>query len=238
MKRLERAERLMAKWRIHYVDAIEDYCFFVKEIVDSSPKGFLLDACCGFDSSSIEEIASATRKIGLDVDPAALKKNRLLHQKVVGDLAVLPFKNNSYQGVCLHWGIEHIEDPLTALKEIYRVLKPGGRIVLMTTNTWNPFYFIARMTPHAFHQFVRKRLLELEGEETFKTYYRANTPFKIKKILRQAGFSKIELRYRGNPSVYAFSDITFYLGLLYEKMTDFPPLEKFKMFMVARGDKF
>jgi len=34
MKRLERAKRLMAKWNITFVDAIEDYRFFIKEALN------------------------------------------------------------------------------------------------------------------------------------------------------------------------------------------------------------
>ena len=237
MKRLERVQRLMKKWGITYVDAIEDYRSFIQEALEHSPSSLLLDACCGSDSSSIDGLNPFVHKIGFDVDTVALKKNTLLHHAVSGDLIALPFKNNSFQIVCLHWGIEHIQDPLAALQEIYRVLNPGGHVVLMTTNTWHPFYFLAKITPHSFHQFVRKKLLEIEDEEAFKTHYRANTPFQMKNVLHRAGFSKIELRYRSNPSVYAFSSISFYLGFLYEKITDFSWFKNFKMFMVACGEK-
>ena len=160
-----------------------------------------------------------------------------MNHVVAGNLATLPFKSSTFQVVCLHWGIEHIQDPLTALKETYRVLKPGGRVVMMTTNTQHPFYFFVKITPHSFHKFVRKKLLEIEDEEAFQTYYRANTPSQMNRILRQAGFSQVELRFRSNLSVYSFSSITFYMGLLYEKITDCCWLRNFKMFMVARGEK-
>ena len=236
MNRLDRAQKLMQRWGVEYVDAIEDYRFFIKETLDHS-QGLLLDGCCGSDSSSIKDIGSSIRKIGIDVDPVELKKNNLLNHVIAGNLATLPFKDNSFQVVCLHWGIEHIQDPSAALKETFGVLKPRGRVVMMTTNTWHPFYFLAKITPHSFHRFVRRKLLDLSDEEAFETHYRANTPLQMGGVLRKAGFSNIQLRYRSNPSVYAFSGITFYLGLLYEKTTDFSFLKNFKMFMVASGEK-
>ena len=237
MRRLEQAQRLMAKWGISYVDAIQDYRYFVSEALRSSSKSFLLDACCGADSSSIKGLNATGRNVGLDLNPASLKKNTCISDAVMGNLTALPFKNDSFQAVSLHWGIEHISRPLSALKEAYRVLKPGGRVVIMTTNIWSPFYFLAKITPHVFHKFVRKRLLETGEEGVCRTYYRANTPFKMKKLLRQAGFSKIALRYRGNPASFAFFTITFLLGLLYESITDFFIFKYLKMFIVSSGDK-
>ena len=45
---------------------------------------------------------------------------------VVGDIQRLPLKSESIDGVICHSVLEHVFEPQTAVREIYRVLKPGG----------------------------------------------------------------------------------------------------------------
>ena len=45
---------------------------------------------------------------------------------IVGDIHALPFADNSQDAIVCMSVLEHVEDPITATKELYRVLKPGG----------------------------------------------------------------------------------------------------------------
>lgn len=49
-------------------------------------------------------------------------------------LEALPFKSNSLDGVLLHHALEETVDPRVALREVTRVLTPGGRIVISGFN--------------------------------------------------------------------------------------------------------
>lgn len=49
---------------------------------------------------------------------------------IKADLCNLPFKNNTYDLILCNHVLEHIVDDIKALKEIYRVLKPGGKAIL------------------------------------------------------------------------------------------------------------
>ena len=45
---------------------------------------------------------------------------------IVGDIHALPFADDSQDAIVCMSVLEHVEDPITATKELYRVLKPGG----------------------------------------------------------------------------------------------------------------
>lgn len=48
------------------------------------------------------------------------------HPDIVGDIHQLPFADSSLDAVICLAVLEHVEEPAKAMKEIYRVLKPGG----------------------------------------------------------------------------------------------------------------
>ncbi len=50
---------------------------------------------------------------------------------VVGDAMALPFEDDSFDVYTISFGIRNVTDPQKALSEAYRVLKPGGRIIVL-----------------------------------------------------------------------------------------------------------
>lgn len=51
----------------------------------------------------------------------------------------LPFPEASFDGVLLNEVLEHVTDEVQALREIHRVLRPGGYLIVMSPNRWFPF---------------------------------------------------------------------------------------------------
>ncbi len=51
-------------------------------------------------------------------------------QCIVSDGCDMPLADNSADIVCANMFLHHIEEPVTAIKEMYRILKPGGRVFL------------------------------------------------------------------------------------------------------------
>jgi SAM-dependent methyltransferase len=83
---------------------------------------------------------------GIDIAPrlVARAKKNLEAKKIpliarVGDIRKLPYRTNSFDYIFTMGTIEHIPHPIDAMKEIYRVLKPGGRAVIGVPNKYEWF---------------------------------------------------------------------------------------------------
>ena len=95
----------------------------------------------------------------------------------------MPFKDNFFDVVVCAWVLEHLSDPNKAFKEIYRVLKPGGKVIFITPNALNYNVWLIRLIPDRFHDFLTKKLYNRQENDTFSKKYLINTPPKIDDLL-------------------------------------------------------
>lgn len=106
----------------------------------------LLDAGCGtglFSQAAVERGADVT---SLDVGPELLEQvaRKCESRRVVGDVAAMPFGDGEFDIVVNTEVIEHTPDPERAVRELVRVLAPGGTLVITTPNrVWHPAVSIA-----------------------------------------------------------------------------------------------
>lgn len=85
--------------------------------------------------------------VGLDISPKliALGKRKYPGLALVeGDAENLPFAAESLDGVLLSGLVHHFPDPRRLAKEVFRVLKPGGRFLAFDPNRMNPFMWLYR----------------------------------------------------------------------------------------------
>jgi len=92
--------------------------------------GRLLDLGCGVGHSYG---ALAPREtVGVDLEPEALAGQE--RETVVADMRALPFAASSFASVLSVHSIEHVPDPERVVREVARVLEPGGIAVFVTPN--------------------------------------------------------------------------------------------------------
>lgn len=147
-----------------------------------------LDVGCasGYMISEISKRFSATQYYGVDVYDQAIAyaKKKNPHIKFqVAPADKLPFKNNCMDLVLFYETIEHVEDPVKCLKEIKRVLKKGGRLILamdsgsllfrlvwlIWENTTGSVWKGAHL--HPFHHSELERLIERSGFEVNDKFF-------------------------------------------------------------------
>jgi SAM-dependent methyltransferase len=94
------------------------------------PPGKVLDLGCGV-GHSYEELAPRVT-VGVDVEPSVLEGQQ--RETRVADMRDLPFADGTFASVLSVQSIEHVPDAESVLKEVVRVLEPGGRAVFVTPN--------------------------------------------------------------------------------------------------------
>ena len=92
--------------------------------------GTVLDLGCGIGHSFAELAPRET--VGVDIDGAALAGQS--RPTFVADMRELPFPAESFGSVLAVQSIEHVPDPERVLREVHRVLEPGGVAVFVTPN--------------------------------------------------------------------------------------------------------
>ena len=92
----------------------------------------------GIDISSGMLSKASTRALNFQAEDSILKSSV---QLVQADVASLPFKDNSFDTVVDTFGLCVFPDPLAALSEMKRVVKPNGKVLLLehSRSQSNPF---------------------------------------------------------------------------------------------------
>ncbi len=105
------------------------------------PGGCGLDVCCGTGMITMEQARTAGpagRVVGLDFSEnmLAIARENIKDfemgeniQFIQGNAMELPFDDNSFDCATVGWGLRNVPDILTVVKEMTRVVKPGGKVV-------------------------------------------------------------------------------------------------------------
>jgi demethylmenaquinone methyltransferase/2-methoxy-6-polyprenyl-1,4-benzoquinol methylase len=169
----------------------------VREVV--RPGDRVLDAACGTGDLAIEASRAGARVVGLDFSGAMLERARRKAPELEwlhGDLLALPFEDGDFDAATVGFGIRNVADLEAGLRELRRVVRPGGRLgvleITRPSGILRPFYslWFDRVVP------LLGRILP--GGEAY-TYLPASVrrfpgPDELAAALRAAGFDVV--RYR------------------------------------------
>ncbi len=84
----------------------------------------------------------------------------------IADLTALPFREDSFDACLNIVTLEHVRDPQTVLREIHRVLKPGGKLLAVVPHEWE-----VHQAPHDYFRYTRygmELLLQQAGFEELR----------------------------------------------------------------------
>ncbi len=198
-----------------------------------TPEARVLDAGCGRGGVIGLYAEKVGQAVGLDTDLTSLREHRCLKQLVVGSLATMPFPGGFFDVVLCSWVVEHLEEPDAVFPEMARVLNKGGHLLLLTPNAWSYVALINRFLPAPLRRWLVRTVYGRQSKDTFPPFYRANSKGRLDAKLHRVGLRNEEFYYVGDPSYIAFNDAFFKLGVLLERLTDWPPLRRLKVHLVA-----
>ncbi len=180
----------------------------------------VLDAGCGRYLKFCKELSGTAHMVGIDLETVLETDNRSAPFGVRGDIGKLPFPSGHFDMVISRSVVEHLEDPPQVFREFARVLRPGGKVVIITPNKYDYVSLIAAITPYQLHRSLVSRIFQVSEDDVFPTLYRANTVSRMRKAFTSAGFVPKELGTINHyPAYLMFSPVLFRLGVLYERIT-------------------
>src|SRR5262245_57675387 len=96
----------------------------------------LVDACCGTGALTLELERAGARVVGIDFTPEMLlharHKGASRHALFVGgDALRLPIASAAADGAAIAFGIRNVADRLQGLRELARVVRPGGTVIVL-----------------------------------------------------------------------------------------------------------
>lgn len=178
----------------------------LKEIVDGTPQR-ILDVACGTGDSTIaiaQAAGSGSRITGVDISEGmmALVMQKAAHEGVhdrirlqQADAAALPFGEGSFHRVTCAFGVRNFERKEVALKEFYRVLQDGGKVVILELSV--PSNRIVRWLYDVYFLHILPWIGgRVSGSRAAYRYLPASVhafpaPARFQQMLREAGFRRV-----------------------------------------------
>ena len=124
----------------------------------------------------------------MDADEEAGRANPYLDEFLPADLdELLPFADDTFDLVYANFVVEHLARPERAFSEWRRVLRPGGTLVLLTSNRASPLMAAADRLPQRLRLSIKRRGAGAVERDVYPTRYLANTLSGLPRLPRRRG---------------------------------------------------
>jgi SAM-dependent methyltransferase len=194
------------------------------------PDAVVLDAGAGRGLRFPYDFRSTVaRMAGADLDPEVLQ-NPNLTEAAVADLSALPYRDGEFDVVFSKFVFEHLDRPMSVLRELHRVMKPAAHLLIHTPNRWHYVTLAAALTPTRIHVWYRGKL-GWDAADTFPTRYRANDAKTVVRLATRSGFlvRSVEL-LETKPTYLALHPLAYRAGIVYERVVNrFASLARFRV---------
>lgn len=170
----------------------------VRDAVAPKPGQSVLDLAAGTGSSSIAFNLEGVRVVASDFSQGMLAEGRKRHPElefVFADATNLPFAANEFDATTISFGLRNVVDVEKALREMFRVTKPGGRVVICE------FSRVQNSLLRPLYEFYLRRLLpvfsRMAGQKPEAYDYLAESILawpsqkRLAKKILTAGFEKV-----------------------------------------------
>ena len=144
-QRNQRITQSVITWRsrdyLHYAPFWKS----LKQAIAEYGRGEVLDIGCGNKPYAVLFADRASRYVGVDIEQSHLQK-----VDIICPATDIPLPDHSFDTVLCTQTIEHVFDHRQLLCEAYRLLRPGGHLILS-----GPFYWPLHEEPYDFFRFTR-----------------------------------------------------------------------------------
>lgn len=162
------------------------YEIYNELLVDSlSTNVVWLDIGCGRNEYLAYYGDRAGEAIGID---RLIDKNKTGARFLQADLRKIPLQTGYGDLITLRMVAEHLENIPADLFEVERLLRPGGKLIILTTNILSPMVFLPRLLPYSVTRRLIQMVFNVGANDIFPTHHRFNTPRKLAK-----GFNAMKL---------------------------------------------
>lgn len=173
--------------------------------IDPRPGMRVLDLAAGTGTSSAAIAKFGAHVVAADFSEGMLAEGRKRHAEngliefVFADATQLPFEDDSFDAATISYGLRNVNDPRKALAEMFRVVKPGGRVVIAEFST--PPAELVGAPYRLYGRYVLPKVAGLINREAAEAYKYLNESIEqwpsqneLAAWLREAGFERVAYR--------------------------------------------